>query len=44
MNFFADEFAVKPEWSTHLIFWVVVAAMVVLPASMYAWVKLRRWL
>jgi magnesium transporter len=44
MNFFADQFAVQPEWSTRWIFWLVMAAMVVLPTSMYAWVKLRRWL
>jgi magnesium transporter len=44
MNFFADEFAVQPDWPTRWLFWITLAAMVVLPTSMYAWVKLRRWL
>ncbi len=44
MNFFADQFAVQPNWSTGWLFWLVMAAMMALPTSMYAWVKLRRWL
>ncbi len=44
MNFFADAFAVEPAWSTRWIFWLTMAVMLVLPTTMYAWVKMRRWM
>jgi magnesium transporter len=44
MNFFATPFAVETGWSTRPLFWLTLTAMIVLPLSMYAWVKLRRWL
>jgi len=44
MNFFADEFATHPGWSTRSIFWTTLGAMVVLPIAIYALIRLRRWL
>jgi len=44
MNFFGQEFALKPEIHGNWVFWVSLAAMLVLPSTMYAWMRLRKWL
>ena len=44
MNFFGGEFALRPHGSTGWLFWLSLAAMLTLPPTMYAWMRLRRWL
>lgn len=41
MNFFQP--ADAPPWTGRIVFWVVCAAMVAVPALMYLWLKRRRW-
>ena len=44
MNFFGDAFAIHPDVHGNWVFWLSLAVMLVLPPTMYAWMRLRRWL
>jgi magnesium transporter len=41
MNFFQP--AAAPPWTGRAVFWAVCAAMLAVPALMYAWLRRRRW-
>jgi magnesium transporter len=44
MNFFGEEFALHPAASGGWVFWIIFAMMIVLPPTMFVWMRLRKWL
>jgi magnesium transporter len=43
MNFFGEEFALHPHTAGGWLFWLIIALMLVVPPTMYAWMRLRKW-
>jgi magnesium transporter len=44
MNFFGEDFALHPNIQSNWVFWISLAVMLVLPPTMYVWMRLRKWL
>jgi magnesium transporter len=43
MNFFGEDFALHASKVGGWMFWLIIALMLVLPPTMYAWMRLRKW-
>jgi magnesium transporter len=44
MNYFGEDFAIRPSMSSTVMFWASLTIMLLLPPAMYLWMKRRRWL
>jgi magnesium transporter len=44
MNFFGEQFALHPGMLGGWIFWLTLALMMVVPPTIYMWMRLRKWL
>jgi magnesium transporter len=44
MNFFGEEFSIHPGFMGGWVFWFIISAMLVVPTTMYLWMRLRKWL